>query len=268
MAISLAGIGLATAIWPILAARYIEMFGWRLAFPAIAASWAVVLIPLTIFLFKPAALSQADSAATMEKPLPIGPILRSPVFIGLVAAGGLFAAVQLAIITQFVPILRSQGIGLTEAAGIAGIIGIASVIGRVGTGFLLDRLPTQALAIFAFSLIIPVVALLMTANGSVPMLMAAAAIMGLAGGAEIDVLTYSVSRRFDQRLFASAYSVLHAGLSICASLGPLGAGKLYDLTGNYDLFLRIAIPLDVLAVLMITFSLSERTQPAVQAGLA
>ena len=79
------------------------------------------------------------------------------------------------------------------------------------------------------------------------MLMIAAALLGLAAGSEIDVVTYLCSRRFDPRIFGSVYTILQTGIAVCASLGPLLAGRLFDLTGSYDRFFVVAAILDVIA---------------------
>ena len=101
---------------------------------------------------------------------------------------------------------------------------------------------------FGFALLLPVVALLATAHGSHGQLAVAAALLGLAAGCEMDVLTYVVSRSFPARMFGSVYSALNAGLSILASLGPLVASKVFDLTGTYDNYLWLAVVLDLVAV--------------------
>ena len=49
----LAGISLANMLWPIIAAGLIGSVGWRLAFPAMAAGWAVIVFPLVVCWFHP-----------------------------------------------------------------------------------------------------------------------------------------------------------------------------------------------------------------------
>jgi len=257
LAVALAGIGLATAIWPPLTAIFIGKLGWRFAFPAIALTWGLVMLPLTWLCYRPAPLNDAAKVSEAAPLPPLWPILRSRRFLGLLTAGGLFAFAQLGMIAHFVPMALGQGLDLTTAAGLAGVIGVFSIAGRLGTGWLLDFLPTRLLAIIGFSLLLPVVALLMTAHGSQGQLAAAAVVLGLAAGCEMDVLTYVVSRSFPARLFGSVYASLNAGLSCLASLGPLTAGKIFDLTGSYTNYLWLAVPLDLLAILAILMVLAS-----------
>lgn len=249
ISVCLAGIGLATAIWPPLVAWLIGNLGWRATFPAMAFGWALVLLPLTFFFYKPAHKPiQREVAADL---LPLRPVLRSKTFWLLLGAAGLFSSIQLPLIVNLVPIARLQGVSLQTAAGIAGMIGLFSIAGRIGTGVLLDMVPTRPLALAAFTLVLPVMALLTLADGSVPVLIIAAALLGLAAGSEIDVVTYLCSRRFDLQIFGSVYTILQTGIAVCASLGPLLAGRLFDLTGSYDRFFVVAVILDVIATALI-----------------
>ena len=245
ISVCLAGIGLATAIWPPLVAWLVGNLGWRATFPAMAFGWALVLLPLVFFFYKPAHKPiQREAAADLP---PLRPVLRSKTFWLLLGAAGLFSSIQLPLIVNLVPIARLQGVSLQTAAGIAGMIGLFSIAGRIGTGILLDMVATRPVAIAAFLLVLPVIALLATADGSVPLLLLAAALLGLAAGSEIDVVTYLCSRRFDPQIFGSVYTILQTGIAVCASLGPLLAGGLFDLTGSYDRFFVVAAVLDVIA---------------------
>ena len=249
LAIALAGVGLAAAIWPILAATFVQSLGWRLAFPALALSWAIPALPLVYFFFHP---SDVSPVSADEIPLPaLGPIFRSRTFLCLLGAGGLFASVTLGLTIHLVSILRDKGIGLGTAAGIAGIVGLCSVVGRVGTGFLLDRVPTRRLAVTAFCLILPAIGLLASGGNSLLLMIVAAALIGLSSGAETDIVTYLTSRRFDIRQFGSVMGVFQTGLAIFASAGPLIAGHLFDLRGDYGLYLVVMVPVVLIATLFV-----------------
>lgn len=257
IAVALAGMGVATAIWPIIFAFYVQTIGWRLTFPAVALTWGVFVLPLTYFFFRPPPLSAEAVTERKESLPPVWPLLCTPMFIGLLIAAGTFAFIQLGLIVHFVPILRAKGMGLSAAAGLAGFLGIFAVIGRIATGALLDVLPTRLVAICAFALVMPALALLLFGTGSMAEMIVVAAILGLSVGSEIDALTYIVSQRFEARLFGSVYSVLQSGIAVCSSLGPLIAGRVFDLDGSYTRFIWLCVPLDILAVTLIAVVLSR-----------
>ncbi|MFC4595836.1 MFS transporter [Sphingobium tyrosinilyticum] len=253
MAIALSGNGVANTIWPFIAAALIEWVGWRAAYMSIALGWAAVSLPLTLLFFrdgrrvKGAATVAANSPAARP---PLLPTVLSAPFLFLTASGALFSCAVFGLTLHLVPLLRGAGVTTVTAGAIAGLAGISAVIGRLGTGYLLDRLPTRLVGIIVFVLPIIVCSLLWTGAGAVPLYMLAAILLGLAAGAEIDVVTFIASRQFDQRIFGSIYAVVIASFGGAASLGPLLAGALFDARGNYDVFLLCAASLSAIGAML------------------
>lgn len=259
MAIALAGLGVSTAIWPVIAATYVEWFGWRWSFPAIALSWGIVVVPLALRYFHgPQDLASTDTAQPGAAPAPSSQpaatsnphyrtALTSRTFLLLATAGGLFASLSLGLIIHLVPILTDSGFDLTAAAGFAGLCGLFSITGRVGMGFLLDRFPTRPMALAVF--VLPAIAsgLLLLGTPSAPLAILVVMIVGIAAGAETDIVSYIAARTFDQRVFASVYAVILSIFAICASLGPLIAGIFYDIHDSYRLYLLTVAPTALLA---------------------
>lgn len=250
MAITLSGLGVGSLVWPVLAAIYIEKLGWRLTFPALALSWGVIIVPLALLVLKDSenipSFAKGKSARANY-----GMALRSFTFVGLLTAGSLFACAYYGLVVHLVPILRSAGLSLTMAATIGGITGIFSITGRLVTGYLLDRLPLRAIGAVAFLLPVVVVALLLWGGGSLLMVIPAVALLGLASGAEMDIVTYIAARHFGPAVFGSVYALFTAILAVCASFGPIIAGALFDYSGNYAPFLLFTVPLTLTGALLI-----------------
>jgi len=76
-------------------------------------------------------------------------------------------------------------------------------------------------------------------------------LIGLAAGAETDVVTYLTSRKFDRRLFGSVYALFQTGFTIFASLGPLLAGAIFDITGTDDNYLLAVVPIVITTAALI-----------------
>jgi MFS family permease len=246
LSVALAGIGLATALWPLLATVYMRHFGWRLAFPALALTWGVLALPLTIRFFFGAG-ETTTQAVQSPRAIQYGQLLRSRPFLCLVAAGALFSSVTFGLTLHLIPILRGNGLDLAQAAALAGLAGVCSVAGRVGTGFLLDSVPIRALSTIVFLLPVLVSALLRYARQSTAGAFAAVAVLGLASGAEMDIVTFLAARQFGKEVFASIYSIITPVLAVCASLGPLLAAALFDVRGSYELYLLVTMPIVVAA---------------------
>lgn len=261
MSLVLSGSGVAGTIWPILAAFYIQASGWRLAYPALALTWAVVMAPLVWFLIaeKPAA---APGAPKVSGPsISLGTLLRSRTFILLAIAGCLFSPLTLGLMMHMVPILDGFGFGLGEAAALAGLAGIFAIVGRLSTGFLLDRLPARLVSASVFLLPIVVSVLLWNCAGSPLMAGAAIAVLGFVSGADGDVVAYLISRHFDRDVFASAYAPMVALLSLSSSVGPILAGLCFDMSGSYTLYLIVIVPIALVAALLIGSIPSQEPEP-------
>jgi MFS family permease len=130
-----------------------------------------------------------------------------------------------------------------QAAGIASLIGIFSIIGRLSTGVLLDKFPGHLVGACAF--LIPIVACtLLLLDGANPLSQsAAAAIVGLTVGSEVDVIAFLAAKHFGLKNFGALYGVLQMALMFGTAFGPLAAGAVYDHYGSYQPFLILTIVL-------------------------
>ncbi|MDG2002857.1 MAG: MFS transporter [Novosphingobium sp.] len=248
IAIVVSGAGVAATIIPPLTTWSIGEFGWRQAFFLMGGLWALVVFPLLFFFFRGA--QDVRKKASSEKRKPAGDAMagltfkqgiRSPAFYKLGIAGGLFAFAVIGLIMHFIPILQGMGVSRMGAAGIAGLVGISSVIGRLGTGFLLDRFQPHRIAMIAF--LLPVVSALLLLNSSGTMALSAAAlIVGLSLGSELDVVLYLSTRHLGLKRFGVLFALMLIFLAIGNAIGPVYAGAIYDHFGNYTWFLWTIIP--------------------------
>ena len=250
IAVCLAGIGLATVGWPLVATYLVTVIGWRLTLPTMAGIWAAIVLPLVYFFYRPVAHVKAAKAENLP---PIGPSVRTPTFWILIIAGGLFSSVQFGLIVHHFPAVRLQGISMEWAASMVSIIGVFSILGRLCTGALLDLMPTKPLAIIAFLLPLPVIALLVFAEGSIPMVVIASALLGFAAGSEVDIVAYLSSRRFDPRIFGTIYTLFQMAFAVSASAGPLLGSWAFDSSGSYFMFHTAAAGMIIFASFLILF---------------
>jgi len=82
--------------------------------------------------------------------------------------------------------------------------------------------------------------LLTGATLSVPVAFLCAGLLGLASGAETDLVAYFASRYFGMAHYGKIYGVLYMTFGIGSAISPPLYGRVRDLTGNYDLALRAA----------------------------
>jgi MFS family permease len=246
-AVTLSGASLAAFIFPSMAVDFITAHGWRNAFIYMGALWgALVLVVLVIF-FRGAQdqrrESQAAAPAVDLPGLTLAQGLRSPTFYKLLMAALLFAFTALGLVVHFVSILTDSGVDRAAAASIAGLVGIFSIVGRLGMGLLLDRFPAHMVGALAYLIPIPACLLLLFDSANPTSQLAAAALVGLTVGAEVDVIAYLASRHFGLKNFGGLFGCMVAALSMGTAFGPLAAGHVFDQYGSYTPFLIVTIVL-------------------------
>jgi len=259
LAITLMGTGLTGALLPRYVAWLIEIFGWRLAFVGVALIPLLIALPVAWFFF--------HEAPKPSNPVPAaGPVAAAPAATAgktlaeamrdyrfwVLAIVILLATLQTGgAITNLPPLLQDRGYSAADAAGIAGVIGISIVIGRLLTGYLIDRFWAPGVAFPLLTL--PAVACLLLAQPEVgvPAAIAAAAMIGLASGAETDLIAYLTARYFGIRHYGKIYGVQYAVFGFAGGISPFLFGRVFDLTGSYNLALYAAAVMVVVAALLL-----------------
>jgi MFS family permease len=105
-------------------------------------------------------------------------------------------------------------------------------------GALLDRLFAPRIAI-AICVIAAAGIVMFIANGISSASLTALA-LGMAMGAELDLMGYLVARYFGLAEFGRIYGWLYAAFIFGSGLGPLWIGAIRDTSGSYDLALVIS----------------------------
>lgn len=245
MGIALCGAGAAASVIPLVATLLIQSLGWQMAYVALAAGGAAIALPLLLLFFHdgeqhtPAGKAQAENLPGLT--LKQG--LKSPVFYKLAFSSMLVAGGVLGLVVHFVPIMMAGGLGAEEAAALAGIVGITSVVGRIGTGWLLDRLPGWLVGGVGNGIPIIACLILLLTEGSAFGGSVAAAIVGLSVGAELDIAAYLSGRHFGRRNYATLFGTLAGMISLGIGVGAVSLGAMYDFYGSYEQVLWTLIPL-------------------------
>lgn len=254
LAVTLCGTALASGLMPLVATALIDQFGWRQAYPLMALLLFVIAFPVFWF-FLDSAADKSRRGVQSEAALPPqgGATFREAVsslrFYQLSLAAFVFTAAALGIISNLVPILTSMEIGRTQAAAIAGLAGVTNIVGRLTTGWLLDRYNGNVVGGLCVAIPVSTCLLLLFADGSMPMIVLAVAIMGLSLGAEMDVIAFLTARHFGMARYGTIFGTVSALWSFAVSVGPILANHIYDRTGAYDLALWIFLPLFLIASL-------------------
>lgn len=236
LGLALAGTGLSAFLAPAYVAWLTAQFSWQTAYLGLATlpllAWPVVYALLREPPPVSAIRTGAQSSASETDPdLPTA--MRSYRF-WVIALG--FFAVSMGIggsIPNLVPLMTDAGIARADAAALVGGLGLSVIGGRLLAGWLIDRLWAPGVA--AVMLAVPAVSALLLAQETLApaTLPLAVALIGLAAGAEFDLIAYLVSRYFGMTHYAKIYALLYMVFMFGAGIAPPLFGYWYDAAGSY-----------------------------------
>ncbi len=249
LGIALAGTGVSATFIPSYATWLITEFGWRMTYVGLAALPALIALPLSyVFLFDRTGHSAKHSGKpgvlTLARAQHTGMELRAVVkgyrFWAMNVAFVMVGMCIAGIIAHLIPMLTDRDVPMTTAAQVAGTIGMSVIVGRLVTGYLIDRFWAPGVAVALLSL--PAISCMILASGvgGVPAALFAAVLVGLAAGAEFDLMSFLVSKYFGQRRYGIIYSCLYAVFKLSAGIGAPLFGLSFDLTGSYAFILYCA----------------------------
>lgn len=239
LGITLAGFGLGGVFWSFVAQALFERLGWRDAFPAMALIIVLVTLPIMLLALRNSPRSiglnvdgDADPAANdatagrggaKAELAAIGMSLREAarthhywVMVGAFCLIGL--SVQ-SVMLHMVPYLTARGESRQTAVAIQASLWAVLVVGRVSTGWLMDRFFAPRVG-FAF-LLLPIVGVALLASGaSGTVALLSAMMVGLAAGAEVDVVAYLTGRYFGLKHYGAIYATYFSAFAFGSGVGP------------------------------------------------
>lgn len=164
---------------------------------------------------------------------------------------GLFFRLALAFLTlalaaggmtiHLFPFLREAGVPVADAARTVSLIGIAVIASRIFVGLLIDRFFAPKVA--ALVLVVSAVGYLALFAGG-PAFAALAAIgLGIAAGAEVDIIGNLTSRYYGIARYGRIFGVFYAAFFLGFGASSILTAFLRELTGSYAVPLLLSVAL-------------------------
>lgn len=263
LALGMSGaVAVSTVVLPALQ-FVIAGYGWRIGYAAMAP-FTLVLGVTAFFLLRGA--SPAARATHDPAPEQAGHTLREALgdarfwllsvsMIAISMAGGAFSA-------HFQPLLSDMGVPGPTAALLGAWFAASVIVGRLGAGFLLDRLWAPAVGAVAMSGPILGMPLFLAADPSLAVMVVGAALVGLSTGAEADMLAFFAARYFGLKRFGAIFGVLGLFFGLSVAIGGIGAGFLFDRAGDYRVVLTLGAVLAAVSSVTLLASGLAKGRPA------
>ena len=258
LGISVTGIGFGTLLMAPLAAGLISRYGWRQTYLLFGAASTIVLILCALVVKRP------PPSPVQEVQIRLKDVVKTPVFRYMYAAGFLNTLALFVPFVFIVPFARSQGIDEVAAASLVGIIGGASIAGRLGYGFLGDRVSRIRLFQATFLLVAISFAVWWLASGSFLLLVVFAVFLGFNYGGYIALSPLVAAELFGPSGLGGILGAIYTSAGFGSLIGPPLAGYMIDVTGTYTMAILAAMGMALLAfVLLIPLNrLVEEKHPA------
>lgn len=255
--IALAGAGFGGLLIP-LTVRLIDLGGWRSATNILAIGALVLILPLAlVFRHKPEQYGylpdgekvkdtvKADSSTVVsqipEVETRTKQALKSRVFWCLLVASLLYTIFLNTVVTHIMPYLSSVGIARSQSGLVAAILPVASIVGRIGFGWLGDKVSRKSVTVFTFCMASAgLVCFGFVSVTNMWLIVLFLFLFGVGYGG-INTMRPSLLREcFGRKSFGTLFGLMLSISYLASTGGPPIAGWVYDNWHSYQVIWLIA----------------------------
>ena len=231
LGLAMAGAGAMAIIAPPVMAWVIQGHGWRAGYQALALVTVISAPIVLVLLSRGRRPGPAQVLGAPEVAPSLAAALGNLVFLRLLAAFALAAVGMGGLNLHLVALLLDQGYDLSHAAGIQGLIGLSMLVGRLLFGYLADRFFAPRVGALAIAL--AAVGLFLLAGFGGAAAPATAVLVGLAMGAEADVIGYVTARYFGLPAYGRLFGLLYGAYTIGLGGGGFLLARMQASFGGY-----------------------------------
>lgn len=245
MGVAMACSGIGGAIMNPLGGALIQSLGWRPTYAVLAALAAILVLPFSLLVMKCKPADPRDAYGADESEAANAPAgqedatgvtamraVRSVSFACLFLVAGL-VSLQSAFL-QLMPTYASTAGLAAVAAVLPSVAMLSNIAGKLVLGWLTDAVGPRNATVCGFGVGVAAFALFLMSGGSVPVVMAAAALFGVLTAMVSVNVPLLVRSAFGSKDYGTIFSYVSIGTSLVGSLGITAYGVLYDGSGSYD----------------------------------
>ncbi|RLT95670.1 MAG: MFS transporter [Ketobacter sp.] len=238
LAVCAAGPAVTGAVASPLLTGYVDLYGWRSGFHAMAVFSGVLGILALILLPKRAPERRQNAARqSARKDYPM--IFKSPAF-RIIAISSFLCSLTHALATsQLKIVLADHNVSDVAAGYMVSVFAVGVIIGRLIAGVALDKWQTHIVAAIGMGL--PCLGCFILATGTETLLLLGIAIVliGLSFGAEADILAYVTAEYFPMAIYSTVMGLLTTAVGLAIGLGSGLLSFMLAKTDSFTAFLLL-----------------------------
>ena len=242
--IASSGVGAGTLLLPVVVSVLLTRMPWREALQILSLGVLCVGL-MAAFLLERAPMQNGLAKGDLPG-LTLKEAVRSPSFQWLYMGALLGAPVMFIPFAHISAAARDAGVPEAQAVGLVGLIGIGSLVGRFAIGWLADRLGRVKTLMLMQALM--GLSYLIWAGAHDRWLFALFAIwFGLSYGSIVSLLPAICMDLFGGKAVSAIIGTLYTGAALGNLLGPVVAGKVFDITQSYSMVIWITLGISAIA---------------------
>ncbi len=259
--IVVSGIGVGVVIMPPAAVRLISSYGWRHSYIIVGIIALVLIILAAQFLKRdPRQVGQlaygedrleGKGLDLQDSGFSLQGAIHTRQFWTLGITFLCFGLLMQTIMVHIASHATSLGILAADAANILAIIGGISVAGRIIMGIVADRTGSKLAFIIIFVLMAIALFWLQSAR-ELWMLYLFAIVFGFGYGGESPLRPLIIAELFGLRAHGVIHGAFLIGLTIGGAIGPVMAGKIFDVTNSYQLAFLFSAILAIISLVVVS----------------
>ena len=235
LGITLAGVGIGTALVPMASEFMIRAVGWRLGYVGLGLGiMMLAFLPVLLIVREPGTGEALGSAGVASgEGVSFRDAARRWRYWAMVGAFCIAAFVINGTLVHVVPMLTDRGIPPSIAVTAMTGAGLALIVGRLFAGWLMDRIFAPYIGVFF--LLCPLAGLLILGHGAAyPWPLVGTVLLGLGIGAEIDLMSFLIGRYFGTRAFGALHGTMFSFVMLGQAAGASALGWTFQTMGSYD----------------------------------
>jgi MFS family permease len=251
MGVAISGTTVGGMIMTLVASAVILGPGWRVAYVTLGLPMIIIVVPLIAMTVQrppgTVQLSVAQSAERLEG-FETLEALRARSFWMLVVAHLCFGFAAAGAVVHMVAYLEGVGYKASSAALAMSIFFGLAAFGKVAMGYVADRISARRALAADFAL--RALAFVMVFGAArLSVLTAFIAVVGVVAGGPLVLLPLLVAESLGRRRYGALGALTGIAGTIGATVGPVVAGRIFDITGSYSAAFQLFIMLDIIGAI-------------------